>query len=78
MTVKIVKGVEINVPDDMNVVRQGADRDDVIMYKDRQIILPEADYKPDLRPGPFFVYDDGAHMHEFDTLDECRAFIDRM
>jgi hypothetical protein len=76
MTLQIVKGIEVNVPDDMTVVEQSGDRGDAIFYKDRQITLADKDYKPYLRPGPFFVYDAGAHLHEFDTLDECRAFID--
>jgi hypothetical protein len=77
MTLQIVKGIDVNVPDDMKVVQQSDDRGDAIIYKDQEIMLADKDYKPDLRPGPFFVYD-GAHLHEFGTLDECRAFIDKM
>jgi hypothetical protein len=78
MATQIVKGIEVNVPDDMKVIQLSDDRGDAIVYKDRQIMVADKDYKPDLRPGPFFVTDADAHMLEFNTLDECRAFIDRM
>jgi hypothetical protein len=78
MTVQIIEGIEVNLPDDMKVVRRGDARGDAIIYRDHQITLAGKDYKPDLRPGPFFVYDASAHLLEFDTLGDCRAFIDKI
>jgi hypothetical protein len=72
-----VKGIEVDVPDDMKVIRLSDDRGDAIVYKDREIMVADKDYKPDLRPGPFFVSGADAHLLEFDTLDDCRAFIDK-
>lgn len=48
----------------------------VILYKGSEILFADDEYKPELRPGPFFVMDQELDAQEFATLDGARQFID--